>query len=67
MGFEQMAEVSHVLQHARDTLHELRSYLAQAGYREILNDIETLVATAEDEAKRELRRLDSKQGLPKTI
>lgn len=64
MGFEQIAEVSHVLQHTRDTLHELRRYLAQAGYREILDDIETLVATAEDEARRELGWLNSKQVLP---
>ncbi len=62
-----MAEVSHVLRHTRDTLHELRRYLAQAGYRKILNDIETLVATAEDEARRELGRLGSKQVLPNSI
>jgi hypothetical protein len=67
MGLEQMAEVSHVLQHTRDTLHELRRYLAHSGHRDILGDVETLVASAEEEARRELGRLASRQGLPNSI
>jgi len=62
-----MAEVSLVLQHARDRLDVLRRYLAHAGYSEILGDVETLVATTEEEAKRELGRVESKQGLPNSI
>ncbi|NGN40175.1 hypothetical protein G6N74_03785 [Mesorhizobium sp. CGMCC 1.15528] len=47
------------LQNARDTLHELRMALVLAGPSENLSDIEALVGVAEEEVRRELRRMES--------
>lgn len=49
------------LQNARVALHELKMALVLAGPCESLGKIEALVAAAEEEARRELRRMEIKR------
>lgn len=48
------------LQHTHDTLRDLRLALVYCRHDGVLNDVETLVAAAEDEARRELSRIKSR-------
>lgn len=54
------------MQHVRNTIEELRRYIAHCGARHELQEVDTLLAVALEEVRRKVQQTEAKKRLTKS-